>query len=149
MFCWWRALSGSCGGLCQGCQKPEEQLSSLGGQEQMEAAQGTAASPQPCCHIRLLSCLEPASMEDHLKRKINTINCLCQCPFQAKSRSLAVRRFEHRPGSVRTSCAGSLVPVLACVRAVSQTVMEENQFAGEKPVVARQPSSSTLMFSCT
>lgn len=57
--------------------------------------------------------------------------------------------FEHRPGNVQTPCTGSLAPALACVHAVSQTVMEENQFAGEKLVVGRKPSSSTLVFSCT
>lgn len=52
--------------------------------------------------------------------------------------------FEHRPGSVQTPCTGSLVPALARV-----LLWEENQFAGEKPVVGRKPSSSTLMLSCT
>lgn len=56
--------------------------------------------------------------------------------------------FEHWPVSVQTPRTGSLVPALSCVHAVSRTVMAENQFTGEKPVVGREPSSSTLMFSC-
>lgn len=74
-------------------------------------------SGQPCCHIRLLSCLGRASLEDHLKGKISTMSHLCWCPVKSKAKSrFAVTYLEGRLGGVQNPRPGNLVPALCAGR---------------------------------